>query len=67
MDYVPHTPADEEAMLQTIGVGSVEDLFADIPERYRLKRLLDLPQPISEQELSALMRELGSENKVPEI
>lgn len=67
MDYVPHTPADEEAMLQTIGVGSVEDLFADIPERYRLKRLLDLPQPLSEQELSALMREIGSENKVPEI
>lgn len=67
MDYVPHTPADEEAMLQTIGVGSVEDLFADIPERYKLKRLLHLPQPLSEQELSALMREIGSENKVQEI
>jgi len=67
MDYVPHTPADEKAMLQTIGVRSVEDLFADIPERYKLKRLLHLPQPLSEQELCALMREIGSENKVPEI
>ena len=34
-------PAGE--MLDAIGVGSLEELFADIPESVRLGRELDLP------------------------
>ena len=30
--YVPHTPADQQAMLERIGLSSLEDLFASIPE-----------------------------------
>ena len=40
--YLPHTDADRAAMLDTIGVDSVGDLFHDIPEGYRFPGL-DLP------------------------
>ena len=42
MDYVPHTPEDQEKMLQAVGVAVLDDLFGDIPEKYKLKRLLNL-------------------------
>jgi glycine dehydrogenase subunit 1 len=67
MDYVPHTPADEAALLQTIGISSIEDLFVDIPEKYRLKNLLELPTSLSEQEVFSLMKTLSSRNAIPPI
>ena len=42
-------------MLETIGVASVEELFADVPHPYRFPRL-DLPQGMSEPEVAALFR-----------
>ena len=50
MSYVPHGPDDVRRMLDVIGVESVEDLFAQIPQEYRLDRPLDLPPPLSEWE-----------------
>ncbi len=47
MPYIPHSDADRNAMLETIGVPSLEDLFEDIPERARFPDL-DLPMPLSE-------------------
>lgn len=39
-------------MLEAVGVSSIEDLYAEIPERLRLRRLLELPPPLaSEAEL----------------
>ena len=35
MTYSPHTEADHARMLEAVGVGSVEDLFADIPPAVR--------------------------------
>ena len=67
MDYVPHTPEDRKKMMQAIGIADLDDLFVDIPEKFRLKRLLDLPPARSEQEVSALMRQIGSQNIVPAI
>jgi len=31
--FTPHTKADVEAMLKTIGVGKIEDLFNVVPEK----------------------------------
>ncbi len=67
MDYVPHTPEEVGAMLDTLGLASLEELFRDIPERFRLKRLLELPPPLTEQETAALMKGLGEENRVPRM
>ncbi len=41
--YIPATEAEREEMLKTVGVSSVEELFADIPAAVRLKRPLRLP------------------------
>lgn len=67
MDYIPHTPEDIRRMMNAVGIASVEDLFEDIPEPYRLKRLLDLPLPLSEQEVARLMKDYADRNVVPPV
>ena len=42
MRYNPHTDSDRQAMMATIGIKDVADLFVDIPEAYRFPDL-DLP------------------------
>lgn len=67
MDYVPHTPEDQRQMLEMIGVKSIEELFADIPEKYRLQGTLNLPEALSEQEVLKLMEDLAFQNRLPRI
>ena len=62
MSYLALTDADRDAMLETIGVSSVEELFADLPAGVRLGRELELPPALSEQELTAYLEELASLN-----
>jgi glycine dehydrogenase subunit 1 len=63
MDYIQNTPADAAEMLKSIGVGSVDDLFASIPEGVRLKRPLDLPPALPEQDLLAHLQSLAARNR----
>ncbi len=51
MPYVPHTPEDIQAMLQVVGAGCVDDLFADLPENIRLQETLNLPDGLCEEEV----------------
>jgi glycine dehydrogenase subunit 1 len=60
--YTAVTDTDREAMLAEIGVGSIEQLFAEIPEAVRLGRELDLPAGLSESEVYAHLRELAARN-----
>ena len=60
MRYLPHTPEDIKAMLAVVGVNSLDDLFATIPEDCRRKDDLHLPEPMTEWELDNHMDELGS-------
>ena len=62
MSYLALTDADREAMLETIGVSSVEELFADLPGGVRLGRELDLPPALTEQELTAYFEALAAKN-----
>jgi glycine dehydrogenase subunit 1 len=62
MGYLSITEVDRRAMLETIGVGSVEDLFQDIPAAVRLGRELDLEPALTEQELTRHLEELASRN-----
>src|SRR5690349_24270518 len=48
--YTSATADDRERMLAKIGVDSVDDLFADVPERVRLDRPLDLPDGMAESD-----------------
>src|SRR5215211_993226 len=62
VSYLALTDADREAMLATIGVSSIEELFTDLPPGVRLDRELDLPRALTEQELTAYFEELAAEN-----
>ena len=61
--YTSATEADRRAMLDAIGVGSLEDLFADIPEGVRLGRALDLPAGMAEQEVYDHLSSLAARNR----
>jgi glycine dehydrogenase subunit 1 len=61
--YTSATEADRKAMLDAIGVGSVDDLFAEIPEGVRLQRPLDLRAGMAEQDVFAHLSELASRNR----
>jgi glycine dehydrogenase subunit 1 len=60
--YTSVTEEDRREMLTAIGVGSVEELFADIPAHLRLDRPLRLDDGLSEQEVFAELRALAARN-----
>ena len=60
--YLSLTDADREAMLETIGVASIEELFRDLPPGIRMDRPLELDPPLPEQELTRHLEELAARN-----
>jgi glycine dehydrogenase subunit 1 len=60
--YTAVTPDDLRVMLAAIGVASIGELFASIPEGVRLKRPIDLPHGLPEQTVFAELRDLASRN-----
>jgi len=67
MSYLALTDDDRDAMLETIGAGSIEDLFADLPAGVRLGRELELPPALTEQELTAYFEALAAQNQRAEV
>jgi len=61
MTYLPHTDADIEAMLKVIGIRRIEDMFADVPEKFRFPAL-DLPEAISQMEAAWRLEEMSHAN-----
>jgi len=64
MSFNPHTDADRTAMLGTIGVASVEDLFAAVGADVRFPAL-DLPPQLTEMEAAARLGALADRNLAP--
>jgi glycine dehydrogenase subunit 1 len=60
--YTSATDDDRQEMLETIGVSSVEELFADIPARLRLQNPLALEAGLSELEVYEELRALAARN-----
>lgn len=58
MKYIPLAEKDRSALLKTIGVSSVEDLFENIPSRLRAPEHLDYPKALSELELRKHFQDL---------
>jgi len=65
--FVPHTDADRESMLATIGVSSIEELFRDIPAGVRFDRELALEPALSELEVVAQLEKLAARNAHPGV
>src|SRR5271168_2054059 len=62
MRYLPKSPADRAAMLQAIGIRSVDDLFSPIPAEYRLARDLAVPRQMAESEIVDWFKQRAKEN-----
>ncbi len=61
MPYIPHSDADRRAMLDAIGVSSLEDLFADIPQEARFPGL-EMPGALSEMGVRWELESLAEAN-----
>ncbi|MHB8868919.1 MAG: aminomethyl-transferring glycine dehydrogenase subunit GcvPA [Thermoleophilia bacterium] len=62
MSYLPHTDADRAAMLEAIGVASLDELFAPIPSELRTC-VIDLPPGLPESEVAPLVSALAQRNR----
>jgi glycine dehydrogenase subunit 1 len=63
MPFIPHTEAEIESMLKTIGVRSIDELFDEIPKDLFIDDLPNIPEGISEMAVSRLMKERAQQNK----
>src|SRR5437763_9735199 len=63
MSYIPNTPEDQEAMLTTLGLPSLEALLSPVPDKLRLQRPLDLPPALSEPDLKRVLTSMAANNK----
>lgn len=61
--YFPHTPDDIQAMLDVIGVSSLDDLYGEVPEELKLHRELQIPSEKSEMEVRRIIEGLAAENQ----
>jgi glycine dehydrogenase subunit 1 len=62
MTYIPISGAEREAMLQTIGVKTLDDLFRDVPANLRFPDL-DLPPALTEMEAAAELADAAASNE----
>lgn len=62
MRYTPHTPADQERMLRTIGVDSVDALYRHIPQTLRSRAGINLPKGLTEIAVYGRLASLAAQN-----
>ena len=62
--YIPNSvPATKEQMMREIGVKNIDELYRDIPDKFALKRKLDIPQHgLSEFDVKRHVEKLLSKN-----
>jgi glycine dehydrogenase subunit 1 len=61
MTFIPHSEKERDAMLAAIGVQNLDDLFVDVPTKYRFPEL-DLPPALTEMEALAELQSLADGN-----
>ncbi|HSD68296.1 MAG TPA: aminomethyl-transferring glycine dehydrogenase subunit GcvPA [Woeseiaceae bacterium] len=66
MPFIPHTEDDVKAMLETIGVHSIEQLFDEIPAELRIDELAGVPDALCEMEITRLMRARSRQDGTPQ-
>jgi glycine dehydrogenase subunit 1 len=62
LPYILNTESDRKAMLEKIGVRSVEALFKMVPDTFQLQRPLMVPAALTEMELQQHMSDLAGKN-----
>ena len=61
--YFPHTQEDIDVMLRKVGVDSLDDLYAEVPESVRFKGEYDIPTSKSELEIRQTFDRLCNNNR----
>jgi glycine dehydrogenase subunit 1 len=62
MRFMPHTSADNSAMLEMLGVSNVDELMAHVPASLRANATINLPQGLAEPEVVAALSALAARN-----
>ncbi|HET6821210.1 MAG TPA: aminomethyl-transferring glycine dehydrogenase subunit GcvPA [Anaerolineales bacterium] len=62
MTYIPTSPKERDAMLETIGVKSLDDLFEAVPAKHRFPKL-NLPPALTEMEAMNELSGLAQANE----
>ncbi|MCC8174127.1 MAG: aminomethyl-transferring glycine dehydrogenase [Odoribacter sp.] len=63
--HIGPRPEDVEEMLKVVGVNTLDELIEQtVPESIRLKELPELPEPLTETEFLAKIKEIASKNKI---
>lgn len=65
MPFIPHSEADVAAMLKTIGVARIEDLFDEIPAALKIDELKAVPPGLNEMEITRLMKGRAAQDGTP--
>jgi glycine dehydrogenase subunit 1 len=60
--YIPHTTDDIRKMLETVGMKSLNDLYADVPQEFIYKGEYNLPDAMSEDEIRHFFEALAARN-----
>jgi glycine dehydrogenase subunit 1 len=63
MRFIPHTKTDIAAMLEVLGVSSIEELIAHVPASLRANATINLPQGLGEPEVAAELSALAARNR----
>ena len=63
MRFAPHTDADVQEMLSSLGLSSLDDLYSHVPREVVIDHALDIPKGLSEMELLDDMRRLAARNR----
>ena len=62
--YVPSTREERQEMLNAIGMKDYRDLYADVPSEMYLDKPLDIPEGMSELEVSRAFAAMAAKNKI---
>jgi len=62
--YIPNsTPELKKQIMKEIGIKDIEELYSDVPPKFRLKKKLKLPNSMTEQEVRSYIEKLLRKNK----
>lgn len=62
--YVPSTEAERREMLKAIGLADYRELYRDVPEKMYLDEPLNIPEGMSELEVSNAISAMAAKNKL---
>lgn len=62
MRYIPNSPEERQEMLETIGLGSTDELFRSLPADVLLNRKLNITDPLAEPEVIGTLEAMAAKN-----